>query len=109
MKREELLEIAKGWINNYKKNIEPTLSTNLTYAPSDVALLIEQFGQLTTLRMFYDNCKQLSVEEKKIKNVLDGIEQDAHDILLEKDAEFEGLQDYPYLQEDNQDNDVFIN
>lgn len=111
MQKEEFLEIAKSWINNYKRNIEPTLATNLTYAPSDVALLLDQFGELTTLRLYYDNCDKLSNEEKNVKKLLDGIEQDIHDILMQKDAEFEELQEgsNTYLTEDNQDNEVYFN
>lgn len=111
MRKEELLEIAKSWINNYKRNIEPTLATNVTYAPSDVALLLDQFGELTTLRLYYDNCDKLSNEEKDVKKLLDGIEQDIHDILMQKDAEFEQLQEEnnPYLAEDNQDNEIYFN
>lgn len=105
MEREELLSLASEWLEDYEVNIKPVLKTTLAYAPSDVSILLERYGELTLFKLYYDmfnEDKKLNQAELIIKERLEKVEQEISEILMKQEEELEKLEELPEecLQED---------
>ena len=102
MERDEMFKHACDWIENYNENILPCIKSNVVYAPSDVAVLLDQVADLTLFILYYDMTRDLTKEEIKMKEKLEKASEEINNILMEKDAELDELKGV-YEAEDIQD------
>lgn len=93
--RAELVKDIKRLLNQYYEEVLPTLKNAIIYSPAEVSFLCEHYSNLSLYSIFLDTEEDLTEEETHIKEELATVRTQMHEILIEKEEDFEEYEQSP--------------